>query len=90
MQKLQQAIPRQEPTTKHYNSWISKESYDLLDKKCNAVKSRETDAAKSLGKQLRRSIRKDRRVRIDKVADRIETLLDSGDIIGAFENLRSW
>ena len=43
-----------------------------------------------IGKELRRSIRRDRRVRLSKVADKIEAFLMTGDIIGAFSHLRHW
>ena len=43
-----------------------------------------------LGKQLRRSLRRDRRNRIWKVSESIEEKIQVDDIIGAFDILKYW
>ena len=90
LRELKEAIPKQDPDKSKNRTWISEESFDLLSKKCKAVNGNRIEEAQGLRKQLRRSIRQDRRRRVENVANQIEALLEGGDIIGAFENLRSW
>ena len=45
---------------------------------------------KLLGKELRRSLRRDRRRRVDKAGCEIEERLEKKDIVGAFNILKHW
>ena len=71
-------------------SWISKETFDLLDKKVKALRENDTEGTKIFGKEVRKSLRKDRRARINKVSEEVEMKLQDRDIIGAFEIIRKW
>ena len=90
LKQLHEAIPKQKAPQKIYQSWITAESFKLLKSKHKAVQRKDPEETKRIGKELRRSIRRDRRARIDRVADQIETQLECGDIIGAFGHLKHW
>jgi DNA replication initiation complex subunit (GINS family) len=45
---------------------------------------------KSIGKELRKNLRRDKRKRIEKASVEIEKKLEERDVIGAFEILRNW
>ena len=90
LKQLHEAIPKQESPQRTYKSWITEESFKLLKSKHKAVQRKDSEETKRIGKELRRSIRRDRRARIDRVADQIEAQLECGDIIGAFGHLRHW
>ena len=72
------------------NSWISDETFNLVRKKSQALKEGNSEENNRLGKDLRRSLRCDRRNRIWKVSTFIEERLTAGDIIGAFDVLKNW
>ena len=88
LKELQDSIIEPEFKTRD-RSWISEYSFSLLRQKAQALR-RGDPATKDIGRELRRSIRKDRRQRIQKTAEEIEGRLGEGDIIGAFEILRHW
>ena len=48
------------------------------------------DELRNLHKQIRRLLRRDRRLRADKVSREIESLLASGDMRGAYQCLTAW
>ena len=87
---LHKSLEEEKPKEKFNRSWISKQTFELLKKKAKALRGGNTEEVEMLGKNLRRSLRKDRRERINKVSDLIETQLEKGDIIGAFEHIRHW
>ena len=59
-------IPQQD------KSWISERTFMIMREKTEARKKGEDEEIKRLGKEVRRSLRKDRRNRITKTADQIE------------------
>ena len=72
------------------NSWISEETFDLVRRKSRALRKGDSEEIKRLGRELRRSLRQDRRRRIWKVSTFIEERLGVGDIIRAFDVLKHW
>ena len=90
LKEIHETIRKPDPTEPIDNSWISKETFNLLRQKTKALKSNISDALLKLGKDVRRSLRRDRRNRLWKVSTTIENCLNAGDIIGAFDVLKNW
>ena len=61
-----------------------------MSKKANARRERNSQLANDLSKQLKRSLRADRRRRIFDASIEIERDLRTGDIVGAYDKLRAW
>lgn len=72
------------------NSWISEQTWRLIDQKARARKSGNTQEAKEIAKDLRCSLKKDHESRTDKVAIKIESYLLANDPKGAFEKIKCW
>ena len=87
---LQKSLDEGKTEEKVNCSWISKATFNLLKKKAKALRNGNTEDTKTLGKELQRSLRKDRRDQINKVSNLIENQLNEGNIIGAFEHLKHW
>jgi len=90
LQKLEQAIERNTNMQTNDNSWISKETFDLVRAKSKALRKNRSEEVQQLGKELRRSLRMDRRRRIWNVSVYIEERLLAGDVVGAFNRLKHW
>ena len=71
-------------------SWISERTFDLVRKKSRALRKGDAEEIKRLGKELRCSLRQDRRKRVWDVSIFIEERIGVGDIIGAFDVLKNW
>jgi len=72
------------------NSWISDATWTLIDQKASARRNKDPSKAKEIAKELRRSLKKDRQNRINKVADEIESYLVSKRTKEAFQKLQGW
>jgi len=81
---------RAKPTPPQDKSWISDKTFESMRKKSAALKEGKSDEAQCLGKEVRRNLRRDRRQRIGKVADHIESHMKRKDIIGAYDTLCHW
>ena len=71
-------------------SWISEKSWRLMDERLEAKRHWHTERATELGKELRKSLRKDRQSRIDQAALSIETYLQARDNRRAYGVLQGW
>jgi hypothetical protein len=56
----------------------------------SARKNGDSIQTKEIAKQLRKSLKKDRQSRIDKVADEIEACLDADNVKEAFGKIQGW
>ena len=83
-------VGRQKPMDEKDRSWISSDSFQLMKEKAQALRCNDSTEVDRLGRELRRSIRKDRRDRIWKISTFVEESLKDGDIIGAYGVLRHW
>jgi hypothetical protein len=72
------------------NSWISESTWQLIDQKASARRSGNISQAKNIAKELRRSLNKDRKCRMDKVAEEIESYLTANSPKEAFHKLQNW
>jgi hypothetical protein len=91
--KLAETVPRDPQKEKddgRKNSWISEATWKLIDQKASARKNGNTTQAKEIGKQLRRSLKKDRQSRSDKVAEEIEACLVDDNVKEAYGKLQGW
>lgn len=88
LKELQDSLVEEERDQKD-RSWISDYSFSLLKKKAIALR-RGDPSIKDIGRELRRSLRQDRRRQITATSEEIEAKLADGDIIGAFSILRHW
>ena len=72
------------------NSWIRGNTWTLIDRRIDARKLGEGQLARELGRQIRKSLKKDRRNRTTAVAQTIETLLTANEPREAFQALQGW
>jgi hypothetical protein len=71
-------------------SWISMETWKLIDQKANARRLGKSNLAAAIGQQVRKSLQKDRQTRINLVAEEIEARLKAKDIETAYAKLQCW
>ena len=90
LKELHDALSDDLPAAKKYQSWISEETFQILRDKSKALQKGESEITKVLKKELRKSLRQDRRNRIWNVSQYIEGCMEKKDIIGAFDVLRNW
>jgi hypothetical protein len=78
------------PTARE-RSWISKRTWDLIDKRIKAVRwHRAETIIRDYSKEIRKSLRKDRRQRAYRVSRQIEQKITAGNIRGAYNLLHGW
>jgi hypothetical protein len=87
---LKKHQPLKGKTDGREESWISAEAWTLIDRKAVARRTGDTTLASNLGRQLWRTLRRDRRVRCEKVAETIAVELEKGKIRDAFNALKGW
>ena len=90
MEELAELIEKPASIDHRYESWISAASWKLIDAKAEARRCGNGCEVKSLKVRLRKSLKADRKRRIDVVADQIDALLAARDVQGAYGKLRSW
>ena len=90
MKYLNEALGRDSAREVKDRSWISEDTFKLMYQKKKALRMNRSEEVQELGRALRRSLRKDRRRRVEKVADEIQERLEGRDIIGAFDILKFW
>jgi exonuclease III len=90
-EELSEAIEKPErKEDDRLKSWISPESWKLIDMKADARRIGNLDLVKELKKRVRRGLKKDRQVRTDKVAEAIEDLLLDDQVKKAYGTLQGW
>ena len=88
---IHESIGKRRSEPAEIKSWISNETFSLVRAKSRALrKNNNEEEVKHLSKELRRSLRRDRRNRVWNVSKFIEERLDAGDVIGAFDVLKNW
>ena len=90
MKELKEAVKTEKQQSKKDRSWISERAFRLLREKVKALRNNDQDLIRNKGREVRRSLRQDRRERIRKVSVEIEQKLEKEDIIGAFDTLKHW
>ena len=75
---------------KEKKSWISEETFKLLNRKVKALRQNDSDAVKKIQKELRRNLRKDRRNRVNEISTQIKKQLKENNITEAYGILQSW
>ena len=70
--------------------WISERTYKILNSKVNALRQNDSGKVKELGKEVRRSLRKDRRNLVNEISKEIEEKLKEHNVIEAYNILRCW
>ena len=87
---LKEALETLKAVEKEERSWILARSFELLHKKAQALRRGYAEEVHDIGRELRYSIRRDRRQRVEKVSREIEQRMDENDVIGAFQLLQHW
>jgi hypothetical protein len=67
--EVYEAKPRTTGRKTTTNDWISKTTYNLFKKKAAASAHNQSEQTKQLSKMLRRSLKEDRKIRVDRVAE---------------------
>jgi ribosome biogenesis ATPase len=71
-------------------SWISDASWILIDRKSEARRIGNTELMTQLKTEIRKSLRRDRKARVDSVAAQAETFLNARAINMAYGSIRGW
>jgi hypothetical protein len=71
-------------------SWISDASWILIDRKTEARRIGNTELMTQLKTEIRKSLRRDRKARVDSVAAQAETFLNARAINMAYGSIRGW
>ena len=87
---IKESIEEDQKGREKKKSWISEETYGVLNRKVKALRQTDLEKIKQLGKELRRSLRKDRRNRVNEVSTKIEEELKRNNVVKAYDILRSW
>ena len=72
------------------NSWISGDTWNLIDWRTDARRLGQSTLVRELGRAIRSSLNKDHKARTARVATVIEQHLTKGDIWEAFGALKGW
>lgn len=72
------------------NSWISSDTWNLIDWRTDARRLGQSTLVRELGRAIRSSLNKDHKARTARVATVIEQHLTKGDIWEAFGALKGW
>ena len=80
------------PRTIKANHWISEVTWTLIDHRAQLRREgRLTQAlTRRLGREVKASLKADRKVRAEKAADAVESHLASGDLKEAWRSLKGW
>jgi len=84
---------RSDPTRQRTQSWISQETWSLIDRRAAMARlgvTRNNAEMSRLKRDIRAGLRRDRQERINKVSIEVEALLRDGDSKGAYSRLRGW
>ena len=87
---IKESIEEDQKGKEKKKSWISEETYGVLNRKIKALRQNDSEKIKQLGKELRRSLRKDRRNRVNEVSTKIEEELKRNNVVEAYDILQSW
>ena len=90
LRKSRQKLPQQPPW--RLQSWISAETWKLIDARAAGRRSGTINGEQldKINKTIKKSIRRDKRIRTDKVGSEAEAKLASNDSKGAFKVIRGW
>ena len=61
-----------------------------MNRKIKALRQNDSEKIKQLGKDSRKSLRKDRRNRVNEVSTKIEEELKRNNVVEAYDILKSW
>ena len=87
---IKESIDEDQKRKEKKKSWISEETYRILARKIKALRQNNLEKIKQLGKELRRSLRRDRRNRVNEVSTRIEEELRRNNVVEAYDILKGW
>jgi exonuclease III len=90
MEELTELIEKPARIDQRYESWISANSWKLVDAKAEARRCGDAQAVSRLKVLLRKSLKADRKCRIDAVAAEIDNLLETKQVQAAYGILRRW
>ena len=90
LDELEEDLPIQLKTKMRDDSWISTETWRLIDQKAEARRRQDVEAVDVLKRQVRAAVRGDRRKRAEEAAATAESFLKEGKIQEAFEAIKGW
>ena len=90
MEELAALITKPCKIDPQYKSWISDTSWGLVSAKAEVRRCGDVQLTKSLARRLRRSLKTDRRRRVEATAVEIEALLLNNAAEAAYGRLRGW
>ncbi len=90
MTNLEARIKPTKSQSSRDNSWISNDTWKLIDRKAMARRSNNQPLMKGLGKEIRKNLQNDRKIRINNTAGEIEMQLKNKNTKEAYARLQSW
>ena len=90
---LRQAVPKPHEWEKHRNAWISDDTCRLVDERVSARRGTRVQARlRRLGRDVRASLKGDRRRRVEDSGKGVETLLgeDPPNVKEAWRRMKEW
>ena len=88
---LQNKKEKREKINSRSRSWISSATWNLIDEKCRVRRMGiNGDVLAQLKKDIRRSLKNDRRARADAAATAAESLLARGKVEEAYSSIKGW
>ena len=90
LQDLKEAATPPEKENGRNNSWISQETWRLIDRKASARRSANREQLRPLKVLVRRALKRDRTARANAAAVEDQAHLEAGDIWKAFGSIKGW
>ena len=90
LRSIMESISEEKKRRREKKSRILDKTYEMLSSKVKALRQNNSEQVKILNKELRRSLRKDRRNRVNKISEEIERNLEDNNIVEAYGILHCW
>jgi hypothetical protein len=90
--EIKSFVEKDTRATRRWSSWISPETWKLVDSRVALRRHRKTQCAegRKLSRKILKGIKADRQIRTQKAGQSIEILLETGNSKGAWRSLQAW
>jgi hypothetical protein len=90
--EIKSFVEKDARTTRRWSSWISPETWKLVDSRAAVRRHGKTQCAegRKLSRKISKGIKAGRKIRTQKAGESIEILLETGNLKGAWRSLQAW
>jgi hypothetical protein len=90
--EIKSFVEKDAPNTRRWSSWISPETWKLVDSRAALRRHGKTQCAegRKLSRNISKGIKADRNIRTQKAGESIDILLETGNLKGAWRSLQAW